>query len=380
MNNSINKVYYILCIVLMVGFSSCGDMDETYRHFWENGEKVYPAPVDSLKIFTGRNRVALSWNIFGDPNVNSAKIFWNNRSDSLEVSIQSSGDKDSSYVVVDNLEEGTYSFEIFTYDLKGNRSVPRDGIGTVFGDVYERTLLPRMLHSANHKDDILMVLWGSMNDKTAIWSELYYKDLSGAQTKLIVQNDVDTTFIYDFDFESDPVLNYRTVYVPPTSIDTFYTNMRTIAAKGAPLQFEKTNWTATASSFDSRAGASYRPPEFTIDNNLATLWVNQVSPQMNYPHTLTIDMGEIKENVSGMSMITQRRNETPKTIMIEVSKDGISWNPMGTYNVENIADITQTFDFYGEEDIRFFRMIALTPWGNTPNIAIPEVGAYTYVY
>lgn len=380
MNNLINKIYSMLCIVLITGFSSCGDMDETYRHFWDKGEKVYPAPADSLKIFTGKNRVALSWNIYGDPNVNLAKIYWNNKSDSLQVPIQASGDKDSVYVIVDNLAEGSYSFVIYTYDTKGNRSVSRDGIGTVYGNIYERTLLPRFLQAANYKNGILTVLWGNMSDKTAIWSELSYKNISGAETKVIVKNNEETTIINDFDFESDPTIKYRTVYVPPTSIDTFYTNMQTAVVKGAPLHFVKTGWSATASSFDSRAGASYRPPQNTIDNNTATIWVNQVSPQLNYPHSLTIDMGEIKENVSGVSLITERRNETPKSIMVDVSKDGNSWDPMGTYNVENIATIIQTFDFYNNQNIRFFRITALAPWGSTSNVVIAEAGAYTYIY
>jgi hypothetical protein len=369
----------MLCIILFAGFLSCGNMDDTYRHFWENGEKVYPAPADSLKIFTGRNRVGMSWNIFGDPNVNMTKIYWNNRSDSLEVPVQSSGNKDSIYVTIGNLEEGSYSFEIFTYDQKGNRSVPRNGIGTAYGDMYARTLLPRFLQSALYAENILTVTWGNMGDNTSIGSEVYYKNTSGTQSKIEVSNDEITTSIPDFDFESDPAITYRTVYVPPMSIDTFYTNTLTVPVKGAPLHFSKSGWSATASSFDSRAGASYRPPEHTIDDVLSTLWVNQVSPQMQYPHILTIDMGEIKQNVSGVSLITQRRNETPKSIIVEVSQNGTNWDPMGSYNVENIADIIQTFDFHNNQDIRFFRITATEPWGATPNIAIAEAGAYTYV-
>lgn len=379
MSNLINNAYCMLCIILFAGFLSCGNMDDTYRHFWENGEKVYPAPADSLKIFTGRNRVGMSWNIFGDPNVNMTKIYWNNRSDSLEVPVQSSGNKDSIYVTIGNLEEGSYSFEIFTYDQKGNRSVPRNGIGTAYGDMYARTLLPRFLQSALYAENILTVTWGNMGDNTSIGSEVYYKNTSGTQSKIEVSNDEITTSIPDFDFESDPAITYRTVYVPPMSIDTFYTNTLTVPVKGAPLHFSKSGWSATASSFDSRAGASYRPPEHTIDDVLSTLWVNQVSPQMQYPHILTIDMGEIKQNVSGVSLITQRRNETPKSIIVEVSQNGTNWDPMGSYNVENIADIIQTFDFHNNQDIRFFRITATEPWGATPNIAIAEAGAYTYV-
>ncbi|WP_298648084.1 DUF4998 domain-containing protein [uncultured Proteiniphilum sp.] len=376
MNNLINKTFYILYISLFAGFLSCGDMDDTYRHFWQDGEKVYPAPADSLKIFTGKNRVGISWRIFGDPNVNMTKIFWNNRSDSLQIPIEPK--QDSAYIVIDNLAEGSYSFEVFTYDQKGNRSVPRNGIGTVYGDTYARTLLPRFLQSALYAEDTLKITWGNMGDNSSIGSELYYRNISGTQKKLMIKNNAETTIILDYDSESGGPVTYRTIYVPPMSIDTFYTNMQTVAVKGAPLHLPKAGWTATASSFDSRTGSSYRPPAHTIDNNLTTIWVNQISPQTYYPHTLTIDMGSIIENVSGISLIVERRNETPKSIIVEVSQNGNDWNPMGTYNVENIATTIQTFDFHQDQNIRFFRMTAIAPWGSTNNIAITEAGAYTY--
>lgn len=378
MNNLINKAYCMVCIILFVGFSSCGNMDDTYRHFWEDGEKVYPAPADSLKIFTGRNRIGVSWKIFGDPNVNMTKIYWNNKSDSLQVPIQSSDEKDSLFVIIDNLEEGSYSFEIFTYDQKGNRSVQRDGIGTVYGDTYARTLLPRFLQSALFADDVLTLAWGILGDESAIGSEVYYKNISGKQSKVVVENDAETTIINDYDFESDPRITYRTIYVPPTSIDTFYTNMQTVAVRGAPVYFPKSGWTATASSFDSRTGSSYRPPEHTIDGNISTIWVNQISPQTYFPHTLTIDMGEIVNDVAGISLVVQRRNETPRLIDILVSENGENWDMMGLYSVENIADIVQDFDFVLPQDIRYFRIVGKEPWGNTNNIVIAEVEAYTY--
>ena len=36
--------YLLLITTLFLSLLSCGDMDETYRHFWDHGEKVYPAP------------------------------------------------------------------------------------------------------------------------------------------------------------------------------------------------------------------------------------------------------------------------------------------------------------------------------------------------
>jgi len=162
------------------------------------------------------------------------------------------------------------------------------------------------------------------------------------------------------------------------SIDTFYSAMQTVQVKGAPVYLSKSGWVASASSFDSRPGASYRPPQNTIDDKISSIWVNQVSPQMPYPHTLTIDMGTIVEDLAGVSMIVQRRNETPRLIDVYVSSDGVNWDLMGLFTVENVANIVQNFDFNEAQDARYFRIVAREPSGNTPNIVIAEVGAYKY--
>lgn len=379
MNNHTRRTNYLLLIItLLSAFVSCGDMDETYRHFWDEGEKVYPAPVDSLKLYSGKNRVAISWIIKGDPNVKKAKIYWNNNTDSLVVPLQSTGQNDSTYLLINDLAEGTYSFDVFTFNSNEDKSVPRSVVGTVFGDSYGNTLLPRYLQSAFHDNNILTITWGSPADETSIGSEINYKNSEGKSIIAIADNLSETTTIENFVSELNPSITYRTIYVPPMSIDTFYSAMQTVQAKGAPVYFPKTGWVATASSFDSRPGSSYRPPQNTIDDNLSTIWVNQVSPQVPYPHTLTIDMGSVMEDVAGVSMIVKRRNETPRLIDVYVSSDGNSWSLMGLFTVENVQNIVQNFDFTEVQNMRYFRINAREPSGNTPNIVIVEVGAYKY--
>lgn len=379
MNNHTKRTNYLLLITALIfALVSCGDMDETYRHFWDEGEKVYPAPADSLKVYSGKNRVAISWIVKGDPNVKKAKIYWNNNTDSLEVPLQSTGKNDSLYLLIDDLAEGTYSFDVFTFNSNGDKSVPRSVVGTVFGDSYGNTLLSRFMQSAFHDNNVLTITWGSPADETSIGSEIYYKSSEGVPVKLIADNLAQTTTIEGFVSELNPTISYRTIYVPTMSIDTFYSATQAVQAKGAPVYFPKAGWVATASSFDTRPGNSYRPPQNTIDNILTTVWVNQISPQMYYPHTLTIDMGTVIEDVAGVSMVVSKRNETPRLIDVYVSSDGNSWSLMGLFSVENVANIVQNFDFTEVQNMRYFRINAREPSGNTPNIVIVEVGAYKY--
>lgn len=85
-------------------------MDETYRHFWEVGEKLYPAPVDSLQAHAGKNRIGLSWIIYGRPQCGQSEDLLGKQVRFLKFPIQSNGGKDSMYVIIDNLAEGTLFF------------------------------------------------------------------------------------------------------------------------------------------------------------------------------------------------------------------------------------------------------------------------------
>ena len=131
--NKINLQFLVLLVVIL---GACGDMDETYRHFWEDGEKIYPAAADSVRMYPGKNRAILSWIIYGDPSIVEAKIYWENRTDSLTIPLQTTGGVDSITISIDDLQERSYSFDIYTYDNRGNRSIPRSIVGNVYGDFY----------------------------------------------------------------------------------------------------------------------------------------------------------------------------------------------------------------------------------------------------
>ena len=91
------------------------------EEFIEEGPIVYIGKVDSLKAYAGRNRVMLEWQKLLDPRAKTAKIFWENRTKSTELQLT---DKATlTQVVVEDLAEGSYVFEICTYDTYGNSSI-----------------------------------------------------------------------------------------------------------------------------------------------------------------------------------------------------------------------------------------------------------------
>lgn len=134
-------------VFLFIGtLASCDGMDATYKEFIEEGPIVYIGKVDSLKAYAGRNRAMLEWQKLLDPRAKTAKIFWENRTRSTE--LQLTDKAGLTQVIVKDLAEGSYVFEVCTYDTHGNSSIMSEVPCTVYGDVYEKLLFNTKVKTA----------------------------------------------------------------------------------------------------------------------------------------------------------------------------------------------------------------------------------------
>src|SRR5690554_589353 len=123
MNTNRQSMRILGYLMIAIVTASCGKMDAIYSDFLKEGEFIYPAKADSLKVHPGDYRIGLSWVILSDPNVSNAVIYWDNRRDSLEISITDPARPDTVRVVLTDMEEKSYTFEVFTRDDEGNISV-----------------------------------------------------------------------------------------------------------------------------------------------------------------------------------------------------------------------------------------------------------------
>lgn len=370
-----NLIFSILPIVLLILISGCSEMDETYRHFLDSGKIKYAGKADYVEIIPGYNRLSLTWPKSSDPSVTKAKIYWNNRTDSLEVEIDRTQDRIT--VPIDNMPEGNHSFEIITFDDEGNSSVVVEITGRSYGPVYQNTLLTRIVESTNWlAENRLSVRFAPVTDTTLVNTEFIYESESDIYDTMIITPDMDSVVIEDFPRGQ---LKYRSTFKPhPNALDTFNSRYDSIYVKGLPVELDKSDWTITASSFDNRSGASYRPPINLLDNNRATIWVNQIGAAFSYPHWVEVDMQEVLE-IEGLTL-QPRQNDSaarPKTAEMQTSIDGEDWVSHGDYFIDNIND-NQFFEF-SEPPVsaRFFKIIIKEPHRADNNVAVAEVGAYT---
>lgn len=368
---------YIGLVLAVFFLGSCSKMDDTYHHFWENGENIYPASPDSLMAYSGRNRVKLTWLIIGDPSLTKAIIYWNNETDSLAIPVKgvSSGSADTMNVILDNLAEGAYSFDIYTFDKYGNRSVVGNVVGKVYGDSYAGSLLTRIVDNNSLLGDTLHIKWGDPADATSLGVELRYTDINGIARTRLVTPDADTTVIPGFDVNASHYFTYRTLFLPDsTAIDTFYTKYDSVRVLGPRTDLSTAGWTVTVSSYDSRNGRTDRLPEKLIDEKTSTAWVNAVGSTA-FPHTAVIDMGTIRTDVFGVSLYTGGTAETPNSMNVYVSDDNVNWQSLGLMSIGKIKG-WQYFDFSSPMMFRYIKMVFDDSYGSD-NIILYEAGVYT---
>lgn len=225
-----------ILLMLIGGLVSCDGMDTHYKDFVKDGPIVYVGKVDSLKAFAGRDRVQIEWRKLLDPRAKTATIFWENGTKSVEVQLERG--KDIKYVI-EGLAEGTYIFDVYTYDGLGNSSIKSETTGTVYGTGYEKLLFNSQIKSAVLKNGVLTVTFTAPQDNTLVGSEIRYTNTDGKEetTELVYR-----TFVPGDEESGEPgkvIINtkieiknlsgkrieFRSVYLPePTAIDYFYTD------------------------------------------------------------------------------------------------------------------------------------------------------------
>ena len=363
-------------IMLVVSMAGCSKMDGTYNDFWKNGGKTYPASPDSITVFSGKNRIKMALTFSGGSLVTKAKIYWNNKADSLVVPIQRDEDKpaDTIDMMLKDLDEGFYSFDVYTYDDKGNQSVTKNAIGYVYGAEYTASLLSRLIEQVSYSDDTAKIQWDNRADSTAIGAEILYKGASGTIHRRFVAPTADTTVITDMLFSPGDVIYSRTLYVPDsTCIDTFYTAYDTVKIIGPPVEVSKDAWQATASVEDAKSG---RVAANIIDNDQSTMWFSGVGAGQDYPYTITIDMGQTWTDVYGFTFV-QRTAFPMETIELHVSNDGQQWQSMGSFVIPKTGGM-QYIDFFQPQSFRYLKVTCIQGYAHDdPGASIMEVGVFT---
>lgn len=183
-----------------------------------DGKRDYIQGSTSSSVWSGRNRVKISFNV---PNsaVKLMKVYWNNRQNVKEVAVTSTGDVST---IISPLPEGIYNFEVIGYDQAGNASVPYKLTGTALGANYEATLVNRAIKDVYYDENSTGVIsWEQAGQ--ALEMQLNYADQNNVLRKITRSATADTTQLVKLKAgELSTTITYKTAYLPTNCIDTFY--------------------------------------------------------------------------------------------------------------------------------------------------------------
>ena len=207
--------------LVILYFTRCEKMEDTYKQFYQDGETVYVGKADSLLVSPGRNRIELSWLLLSDPKVTGYKVYWNNRKDSVTGNVNKTAEIDTVRVLFTDMEEDIYHFEIFHYDKDGNSSIMASTVGRVYGETYQQSLLQRRLLSVLRDRRDVLFEWDEA-EMNVLGVELEYMNQENTVVKHFIYDDVSYDTLKNVMKEEE--ILYRTAFLPDrNAIDTFYT-------------------------------------------------------------------------------------------------------------------------------------------------------------
>lgn len=330
-----NYIYKLvnLCIVLFVLLSSCSKMNDMHDQYLQRGETIYVGKPDSVKVLAGKERVKIRyWS--SDPKAVKLAVYWLSRTDSVIVDIPAHSAKDPLELIIPNLPEYNYSFELVTMnkDLK-NRSVTFPVSGSSYGTKFQATLINRPIKSSLKYPTYLETLWLGAIEK-GIGCELKYVNALGASVKTFVPMTDKINTITDL----VGGISYRTSYIPtPTSIDTFYTAYQPVPIESVMDKSLFLKWNPTGIPY-TEYSATYTISKLW-DNSTATWYMTSTTP---FPYSFTFDLGKTTQ-LTGfkqwqrLTITVLYRNQNVKKFQLwgsatpNVTDSYVGWTKLGEF-------------------------------------------------
>ena len=224
--NTKNISVIFLSLLIFLFYLSCDDMEDIHEEYLELGRKVYLGKVDSVETFPGINKIKLTWYISSDPRIENTIIYWNMRSDSIIKPFNrtiAGVQKDS--IVIENLPETIYDFDLKNVNSKGESSLFSYAIGTSWGERFIKSLKkrsPDILAYDFTTSTYTMELSPTFEEDNIVYSQIKYTDRKGQQK--LIKIDRDSSLLKMHDFPAGGEFQLRTVFSIPNAVDSVFTD------------------------------------------------------------------------------------------------------------------------------------------------------------
>tara|TARA_Y100000766_G_C18889257_1_gene597631 strand:+ start:62 stop:1828 length:1767 start_codon:yes stop_codon:yes gene_type:complete len=165
-------------VLILIGFFtnySCGDMESIHEDYLQ-GEQVYAGKLDTLKIRPGYYRAQLEGQTQFLGNSNQIIIEYDEQTDVYEINPENI--ENGIYtMILPNLDEKSYEFNVTTQDELGNLSVSQTVAGSSVGDIFVLDQGPRELVDFTFEDDGMYANFiGNAQSENVIFTVLDYEN------------------------------------------------------------------------------------------------------------------------------------------------------------------------------------------------------------
>jgi hypothetical protein len=352
-------------------------MNDLHDGYLANGEITYAAKVDGVEIRPGENRVLMDIQIISQ-RIETVRIYWNDYLDSVDVAVNNQVGLFQQ--VLNNLEEKDYIFYLVSFDKFGNKSLPFEASGTVYGEKFKNGLSNRRIQTVYIVNEVMTLEWSGA-PTNALYSELIYTDNAGRERTLQIPLDETSTSLEDW----KSGLKHRTLFVPEaTVIDTFYLNWITMS--GIPVKDPASGWLIeeypkNGWSIREHTGSQHgdMKPENVIDGDPMSTWHTNAS--LNFPYYIIVDFGKTL-NIDGI--VFQNRLDDlsggvnwPKQVTWETSNDLSSWETILALNeMPNTKDELR-LPCTKSTSARYLKFSMYSGWRNQQYGYIGEMGVFS---
>ena len=218
--NDMKKIHrnllFILTFALLV---SCEDFMDVHEKYIEDGEIIYAPKVDSIEFIAGQERILFRFWLYNSPNVKFVNLFWNDDQDSLVVPVSPTTGLDSMDVLLPDMAEKSYTFNVYTVDKYEHNSLKETDFGSSYGDVFKSSLANRRIKDVSITDKGGSISWYSAAENL-IGNEVRYETNNGE--KAVVRMSSAENEVLCPDAKTSSTFEYRSLFIPEKlSIDTF---------------------------------------------------------------------------------------------------------------------------------------------------------------
>lgn len=371
-----SKLFFFILSWAIILISACSDISDTQREFLDEGESNYVGILDSVVVYGGNNRVDIVGKNTYIRNATQFVVEWvdmEGKRYSKEFPYEETIDGDSIRMSISPLEEGDYTFYVYSIDDWGNRSLSVEVVGSSYGEKYLSTQSPLSIIGftlGDREGDFNLEL-SSLKD--AVKCKVVYNDKDGVERILVSNNLSEKIVLHNWEDIDGAKVNITTYVVPidKKGMDTLELAPieQIIRREESKYNIDRTkcHWMQLTAYGDNGTALGAGGKDAIFDGRFGATSLEEFWGQVNkVPGHFCFDMGE-RKSINKVSIWGRSDYMGWSVVKFEVwGRESIEDGPGGDTGYEIQANDTPIEEFTSEAIRRGWKKVG-DGWFKYPN-------------